>query len=212
MTTLLLAKDIEKRYGEHVVFRAERIAVESGDVIIVSGPNGSGKSTLLRVLCGVAPPTAGRIERSHEFDALRLAYVPQEGGLYQNMTVLENYLLWVRLYGHHLSGNRLPSPFLDLGLEPFLRRRVAKLSGGYRKLAALACAVAMEPHGIFLDEPISGLDEDKAQLVLQSLQRVHSRDGFLIMASHAEADLPFAIKGIRVSGGRATCVEPAKSF
>ena len=208
MTTLLLAERIEKRYGTHVVLRAERIAVDSGDIVIVSGPNGGGKSTLLRVLCGVALPSAGRLERSQELDALRLVYVPQAGGLYQNMTVTENYLLWSRLYGRPASGKTvLARPLAELGLEPFLRLRVAELSGGYRKLAALACALAMQPHGIFLDEPLSGLDENKAQQVLQNLQRTHSGHGFLIVASHAEADLPFASKVIRVIGGTATCME-----
>src|SRR2546425_3335299 len=137
MSVLLVAEKIEKRYRDRVVLRAEWIAVNAGDAIILSGPNGGGKSTLMRILIGVTAPSAGRLERTREMKALRLVYVPQEGGLYQNLTLLENYQLWSRLYGEPASASSNFFSLLEfLGLEPFLRLRVSELSGGYRKIAA----------------------------------------------------------------------------
>jgi ABC-type multidrug transport system ATPase subunit len=207
MTELLVAEGVEKRYGERSVVKTERIPVAPGDAIVVTGPNGSGKSTLLRVLSGVASPSAGKVHRADALRALRMSYVPQAGGLYENLTVLENYGLWRRLYGlHDAPASALGGLAAEFGLEPFLGQRVAELSGGYRKLAAIACALATTPDVVFLDEPLGGVDAERGERVLESLRRAQRPAGFLVVASHAEADLPFANKAIRVSKGMATCV------
>lgn len=186
------------RYGAQVVHDRLNLEVRRGEVLGVIGGSGAGKSVLLRSIVGLRRPEGGRaevlgVDLSRAEDAARHAIerrfglLFQDGALFSSLTVLENVRL--PLLEHH----RLPPALLDdlallkirlTGLpEAAAHKYPAQLSGGMRKRAGLARALALDPEILFLDEPTSGLDPIGAahfdQLIL-TLQRALKFTVFLV--------------------------------
>ncbi len=200
---LIRVERIEKRYAGASALRPISFDLRLGDQLVVSGSSGSGKSTLLRILVGTTGASRGRVAFSGEMRALRCPYVPQRGGLIEDLTVAENLTLWA---GLHTPRRQLRiedrSLFARLGLNDRLGLLARELSGGYRKIASMACAFASLPHGLFLDEPYSGLDEEKAGLLRGEIQRLAPLLRILVVVSHSPADLPTANKHVQLRDGR----------
>jgi ABC-type multidrug transport system ATPase subunit len=147
---------------DHVSFSVER-----GSIFGFLGPNGSGKSTVIRMLCGILEASEGtaRIggrDVSKESEAVKemIGYMSQKFSLYDELTVNENLTFSGKLYG--LGGTNLTARRDELialtHLEPYLDRRAALLSGGWRQRLAMACALMHKPTVLFLDEPTAGID------------------------------------------------------
>jgi ABC-type multidrug transport system ATPase subunit len=185
----------EKRYGGRVVLHVERLAIVEKELLVITGPNGSGKSTLLRLLAGLIPLSAGAVTRSPRFDSMRICYVPQTTGLYQHLTLADNIRLWTRLLGttepDDLSGRWY---MRDFGLDRHLHSRCRELSGGYQRLAAIACAFAAGPDGIFMDEPFSGIDAEHSRLLLDGLSSARNDLNFVVITNHSAEGLPAATR------------------
>jgi phospholipid/cholesterol/gamma-HCH transport system ATP-binding protein len=155
-------------YGPHPVQSAVSAQIGDGEIFAIVGDSGSGKSTLLRTMIGLMPAQAGRIL----FDGLPLeeraadgappfGVLFQNGALWTSMTTLENVMLPMDLHGHAPRAARPALARFKLalvGLGGAEDRYPASLSGGMRKRAALARALALDPGVLFLDEPSAGLD------------------------------------------------------
>src|SRR6266404_1585855 len=165
--TMIECDKLTKRFGhltavDHVSFK-----IEKGSIFGFLGPNGSGKSTVIRMLCGLLEPSGGEA-RIAGLDVVRqleeikelIGYMSQKFSLYDELTVRENLMFYGRLYG--LSGAALLRRREELialaHLEPYLQRRAALLSGGWRQRLAMACALVHKPSVLFLDEPTAGID------------------------------------------------------
>jgi len=146
--------------------------IGSGEIFGILGGSGSGKSSLLRHLIGLVPPRSGRIrlfgwdiwaEGGRRLNECRRLFgmMYQAGALFGSMTLLENVALPLREFTRLSPGSVLTAARLKLalvGLSGFEHHRPAHISGGMRKRAAIARAMALEPSLIFLDEPSAGLD------------------------------------------------------
>lgn len=156
-------------YGGHTVQSGISADIENGEIFAIVGDSGSGKSTLLKTMVGLLPPQAGRIlfdgraleERMQEDGAPPFGILFQSSALWTSMSVLENVTLPMELQGYSVPGARDALARFKLalvGLAGDENRYPASLSGGMRKRAALARALALDPCVLFLDEPSAGLD------------------------------------------------------
>lgn len=165
---MILARDLEKRYGRRRVLAGIDIAVPAGGFAVVTGPNGSGKTTLLRVLAGLAAPTRGVLEIN--VDRARLGYLGHEPLVYRELTALENLDLYGRLYRVPERRERIGMLLERFGLWDARSERVSTYSRGMTQRLALCRALLHDPELILLDEPYSALDEEGAVLLDSELE------------------------------------------
>jgi branched-chain amino acid transport system ATP-binding protein len=150
------------------ILRGVSLDVAPGALVCLVGRNGAGKTTTLRTVMGYLRPASGRIEldgapitalRTHEIARLGVGYAPEEGGIFGDLTVAENVEIatWTR------PGRRPAAERVALAYEVFPRLRGyaarggTHLSGGERKMLAIARALALDPRLLLLDEPFEGL-------------------------------------------------------
>jgi len=159
-------------YGEREILHGVSFDVRRGETLVILGASGSGKSTLLRTLIGLEKPASGEVwikgvniasASAAEMDAIRkkMGVSFQDGALFGSMTVGENVALPLREH------TRLAPSTIEIivrikleqvGLASYEDYMPSQLSGGMRKRAAIARALAMDPEILFFDEPSAGLD------------------------------------------------------
>lgn len=199
---LLALHEAVKRYGRRRVLAVPQLTLRRGDRLLVTGANGSGKSTLLRVLAGVTQLTSGRVEWSLAYGSLRVCFLPQAGGLQPDLTLADNLRQWMLLTGATAGPDLARQWFLrEFDLLPYLDTRCRNLSGGFQRLAGLACALATRPDGLFVDEPLAGIDTAHARVLVDGLAATAASLQFLIVSSHDAADLPAATRLLRLVDG-----------
>ena len=188
----LVAEEITKYYGkkkcvDHLSFR-----LQESSVLGFIGPNGAGKTTSMRILCGVMPPSSGRVllngvdiaGRSVE-SKMYMGYLPENAPLPSNMN-LRSFLLYCGKM-RCLRGKELQNAF-DYAveachLESVLAEELESLSKGFRRRACLAQAIMHRPEVLILDEPTDGLDPNQKREI-RSLIRELSRESAIIVSTH----------------------------
>jgi ABC-type multidrug transport system ATPase subunit len=167
MEAMIEIEGLTKRFGAFTAVDHVTFSVGKGSIFGFLGPNGSGKSTVIRMLCGILEPTEGTA-RIGGHDVVKdtgsikdmIGYMSQKFSLYDELTVNENLVFSGKLYG--LKGHALTQRRDELvaitHLEPYLDRRAALLSGGWRQRLAMACSLMHKPTVLFLDEPTAGID------------------------------------------------------
>jgi ABC-type multidrug transport system ATPase subunit len=164
---MIECEGLTKRFGAFTAVDHVSFSVAKGSIFGFLGPNGSGKSTVIRMLCGILEPTEGTariggrdVVRETESIKDMIGYMSQKFSLYDELTVDENLTFSGKLYG--LSGRALAARRDELiaitHLEPYMNRRAALLSGGWRQRLAMACSLMHKPSVLFLDEPTAGID------------------------------------------------------
>src|SRR6201993_2810052 len=158
---------LTKRFGNFTAVDHVSFTVGKGSIFGFLGPNGSGKTTMIRMLCGILEPSKGTarigghdIVRDLEPIKEMIGYMSQKFSLYDELTVNENLIFAGKLYG--LSGRELnqrrDEMIATTHLGPYIDRRAAQLSGGWRQRLAMACSLMHRPTVFFLDKPTAGID------------------------------------------------------
>jgi len=174
----IAARGLTVRFGDDVALDDVSLDVDPGEVFVIMGPSGSGKSTLLRSLIGLEEPSGGEVRLEGEPipadpDARselyrRVGLVFQDGALLSSLTVRENVALPMRSQldlPERLVAEAARLRLAEVGLADAGELLPAELSGGMRKRAGIARALALEPRLLFFDEPTAGLDPPTAAAI-----------------------------------------------
>jgi ABC-type multidrug transport system ATPase subunit len=179
--SLVTTTGLTKAYGDQPVFADVGLEIPAGAMTAVIGPNGVGKTTLLETLLGHVDPTAGTVTYTGPDVARPMGYLPQEPAFRPQFTVAETVNFYASLVDAAVDTEAL---LREVNLYTARNRRVSALSGGMRRLLAVAQAVLGDPPVVCCDEPASGLDPSMARRVFESLAG-RAADGMaVIVASH----------------------------
>jgi phospholipid/cholesterol/gamma-HCH transport system ATP-binding protein len=192
-------RDLTMAYGDFVIQRDLNFNVYRGDVFVIMGGSGCGKSTLLKHMLGLIRPAAGDvIYEGHSFThssleqqnsmRQRWGITYQSGGLFSAMTAAENIALPLQLYTNYTSAEIADIVAYKLalvGLAGYQDYYPSEISGGMRKRAALARAIALDPDILFFDEPSAGLDPISSRLLDELIVQLRESLGAtVVMVTH----------------------------
>jgi phospholipid/cholesterol/gamma-HCH transport system ATP-binding protein len=183
---LIELRDVHKRFGRLVVLDGVSLGVEEGESLVVIGASGTGKSVLLKHIVGLLKPDSGEVwfdgqrvdtMTDRELVAVRkqIGFLFQMGALFDSLTVEEN--IGFPIVEHTRKTPAEISRIVDeklrmVGLPEVRKKMPAELSGGQRKRVALARAIALNPHVILYDEPTTGLDPVRSDVINQLILKL----------------------------------------
>lgn len=224
--SIIAVRDLHVNYGTREVLHGISFQVQHGETLVILGGSGSGKSTLLRTLVGLEKPASGEVvikgvdiarASTRQMDAIRkkIGISFQGGALIGSMTVGENIAL--PLLEH---SNLAPSTIEvmvrikleQVGLSGFEHFTPSQLSGGMKKRAAVARALAMDPEILFFDEPSAGLDPIMAAGIddlIMNLKKAYAMSIIVVTHELASAFL-IADRIILIDRGNILAMGPAK--
>jgi phospholipid/cholesterol/gamma-HCH transport system ATP-binding protein len=206
---IIEVRNLVARYGDEVILDHVNLDIIQGEILVILGPSGCGKTTLLRHLVGLNQPYEGtvRIEgvdiancTETEFhQALRkLGVLFQSSALFGSMTLAENIALPIIEYSglpRKAINNLVRMKLCQFDLENYEAYLPSEISGGMKKRAGLARALALSPKILFLDEPTAGLDPIKSAEIDQLLLDINRTIGTTLVIITHELESIFAVAG-----------------
>ena len=174
---ILQAKNISKRYGNHLAVDNIQLQFKRGTFNAILGPTGAGKSTTISMLIGLKQPTKGEI--IYEPGA-KIGMVFQTSVLDEMLTVRENLAIRARQY-KGLKPNRVSDLIGRLGLSAFQKQKYGTLSGGQKRRVDIARALLHSPDLLFLDEPTTGLDIQTRKSIWDLLYQLQREEGMTVV-------------------------------
>ena len=201
LTAQGVSKEYPRKTGTSNCFTALQpldLTLESGTLTVLNGRSGSGKSTLLHILGGLLNPTSGKVLADGKdlytmpdkelslFRNRHIGMIPQGQTVIYSLTVLENVLLPVALYGSAGKEDisRANALLEELGIRALADCRPSELSGGELRRMAIARALFLQPEIILADEPTADLDEENTQVVFQCFRHYAQQGKTLLVVTH----------------------------
>ncbi len=203
----IIVRDLTMAYGEYVIMRDLNFTVDRGDIFIIMGGSGCGKSTLMKIMVGLKEPARGQVfygdlnfweavpdDRKHIAQNIGILY--QSGALWSSMTLAENVGLPLEEYTD-LSPDEIRElvsfKLSMVGLAGYEDFYPAEISGGMRKRAGIARAIALDPDILFFDEPSAGLDPVSAKRLDDLILELRNSLGATVVVVTHELASIFAI-------------------
>ncbi len=225
---MIEVRDLVMRFGQQTVLAGLNLQVRRGETLVVMGGSGCGKSTLLRLMIGALKPSEGSIKLLGQdlgqvddkgFDSMRRRFgiLFQSGALFQSMSIAENVALPMR------ELTDLPEDLIQLqvkmkleavGLREHADKFPAQISGGMKKRAGLARALALDPEIIFYDEPSAGLDPVTSAEIDQLILTLTKKLGVTSVVVTHEMDSAFTIadRMVTLDKGRTLKIAPRAEY
>ena len=174
---ILQAKNISKRYGNHLAVNDIHLQFEKGTFNAILGPNGAGKSTTISMLIGLQQPTQGEIIYE---PGTKIGVVFQTSVLDEMLTVRENLTIRAQQY-KGIKASRVENLIHQLGLTAFQKQLYGTLSGGQKRRVDIARALLHSPDLLFLDEPTTGLDIQTRKSIWDLLYQLQREEGMTVV-------------------------------
>jgi ABC-2 type transport system ATP-binding protein len=182
--------DLTKRFGDFTAVDRVNFCVGQGEIYGWLGPNGAGKTTTIRMALDIIKPNAGEISvlggPMTEEKKSRIGYLPEERGLYDDMTVLDTLLFLGQLKGlsKATARERAETYLRELELWEARDRKIEALSQGMNQKAQFVAGTMHEPDLLIIDEPFSGLDPVNTRIIKSLLVRMRDQGTAIIMSTH----------------------------
>ncbi len=189
---IIFVKDLTKKFGDKVVLDNISLSIEKGKTTVVIGPSGCGKTVLIKHFIALLRPSSGEVYfKDQRIDNLsedelneirtRYGFLFQGGALFDSLTVSENITFPIRQHykitNWHDVEELVKAKLAMVGLDGYQNYYPANLSGGQRKRVALARAIAMNPEVILYDEPTTGLDPIRADIINELILKLQKELG-----------------------------------
>ena len=205
--TDIVVKDLTIAYNDYLLLHNINFTVKKGDIFIIMGGSGCGKSSLLKILTGLKEPTSGKVfingcdfwnvkERVRKKIMRRTGILYQSGALFSSMTLGENVALPLQQYTNYSQSDidDIVSLKLSLvGLTGFEDFYPSEISGGMKKRAGLARALALDPTILYFDEPSAGLDPISSKMLDDLIIEINQTLGTTIVIVSHELESIFNI-------------------
>ncbi len=211
---MLIVKKLSKSLENNKILDNINFELKDKQITALLGVNGAGKTTLMRCLAGVYEPDKGSVRfdnfsvKDNRKEYLQnIAYVPELGGLYLDMTVFE-YLTFIAMLNGGCDKKMFVQTIKNLELESVIAKKCAALSKGYKKRTALAAALLKQPKLLILDEPTEGLDP-KQKIALRKLLKKYAENNTILISTHIMEEVSaLASHIILINKGQIICDAP----
>ena len=187
---MLTFESVTKQFGDFTAVNDLSFAVPEGGIFGFLGGNGAGKTTSLRMALDILRPTSGQVEilgrAPTRENAGLLGFLPEERGLYRQMTVMETIVYFARLKGMgEWPARKGADHFIErFGLGQWKRTPIEKLSKGLSQKVQLAAALVNQPRLVLLDEPFSGLDPVNQSVLEEVILEMAGGGATIIFSTH----------------------------
>lgn len=187
---MLEVQNISKSFYRKEALQDVSLKVSKGEIFGLLGPNGAGKSTLIRVINRILEPDSGSVRFEGDLmtdnDLLKIGYLPEERGLYKEMTVESQALFLGRLRGLSKKDAqaKIDYWFEKFKINDWRKKRIEELSKGMAQKVQFICTVLHEPKLLILDEPFSGFDPVNVELIKQELLEFKAAGKTIILSTH----------------------------
>lgn len=211
---MLKVAGICKAYGKHHILNGVGLSVSPGECVGIVGSNGCGKTTLLSILAGALKADRGSIciegkeaARHPEIFAEKVAYVPQENPLMEELSVRDNLLLWYRGDKKEMERDLDCGTGAMMGIDKMLKKRAGTLSGGMKKRLSIACALSNHAPLLIMDEPGAALDLECKEDIRAYLKSYMAEGGAVVLTSHEREELSLCTAMYVLKNGTLTEIE-----
>lgn len=190
MSDLLVAENINKKYGDFLALNNVSISVPKGSIFGLLGPNGAGKTTLIRIINQISIQESGTIyfdgKEMQPDDIQQIGYLPEERGLYKSMKVGEQVLYLAQLKGMSKSEakKRLKYWFEKFEIEGWWNKKMQELSKGMAQKVQFIITVMHQPKLLIFDEPFSGFDPINANMIKDEILQLRDEGATIIFSTH----------------------------
>ncbi|WP_209404453.1 ABC transporter ATP-binding protein [Pseudozobellia sp. WGM2] len=190
MNNILVAKEVTKRYGDHIALNKVSLEIPKNSIYGLLGPNGAGKTTLIRIINQITYPDQGEVffdgqplKSSH---IAQIGYLPEERGLYKSMKVGEQALYLAQLKGLEKAEakKRLKYWFERLEIGDWWNKKIQELSKGMAQKIQFIVTILHEPKLLIFDEPFSGFDPINANIIKDEILNLKEKGTSIIFSTH----------------------------
>jgi ABC-2 type transport system ATP-binding protein len=187
---ILSAHSLTKVYGDYKALDNLTVDIPRGSLFGLLGPNGAGKTTFIRLINQILIPTSGHITLNGapitREDITRIGYMPEERGLYKNLTVMDQAMYLARLKGlpAQTAKERIRKWLSKFEIENWAGKKIQELSKGMAQKVQFIINLLHEPELMILDEPFSGFDPINAELIRASIEEMCAGGTTVIFSTH----------------------------